>query len=432
MTYSLLKDFVYSSLAFLFHPHALTSGLAAGPLGFPIVKPSLPETTAYRRLALSHRDSVDQVDVHAQYWWESSGFTLAILLDKAGYSSDAQHKLLQFVWAIVPYLGLGHLPGHQKRWKSFMTDDHNPIELSWDWRSGGAAPKIRFSIEPVGVYAGTSIDPHNQYAASKLRKEIAWLIPHTNLKWLDHFQQYLSGDQSKVDLRPNEGHLSTEFYAFDLNGDGSVMSKAYFFPGFRARTTSRSNFEVIKDAIETAPECTPEKLAALRIFHDYVENESTPPLEMDMLAIDLVDPADSRFKIYFRVRDTSFASVRDAISLGGRIRTPGLDQGLNAVRRLYHALLGGAATVEAPDGDVPSDDTQLPKKDHRTAGILYNVEFRYGSKKPKVKAYLPVRHYAQSEEAVMRALAAHFEDTQRSADWRANMTNYKAAVRTIL
>lgn len=453
MAHSLLKEVLHSSLSSLFHPHALASWLGARQQGPTAIQPSLPTTTeAWLSINADHQGRADELDPDARYWWASSGLALAVLLDRAGYSSDAQHRLLAFIRAVVPSLGAGHLPRGRQRWKSFMTDDHTPIELSWDWRAGpAAAPKVRFSIEPVGVRAGTRADPRNQHAAPRLREVVARLLPHADMAWLGHFHRRLvvggeggEGGEAPAGAGPAEaeGHPSREFYAFDLGGDGSVMSKAYFFPGPRARAARQSSLAAVRDAIRTAPGCAgPEELRALRVLEAYAADGATPPLEVDMLAVDLVGPAASRFKIYFRVRDTSFASVRDAMSLGGRVRTPELDRGLEALRRLYRALLGPGAGGQAPE----EDGAQLPARDHRTAGILYNAEFRYGSESPKVKAYLPVRHYAQSEEAIMSALGAHFNNynnyddddddddtTESSAGWRANVANYTDAVRTIL
>lgn len=311
-----------------------------------------------------------------------------------------------------------------------MTDNHVPIELSWDWRTDGQPPKIRFSIEPVGLHAGTHLDPRNQYAAAQLQETMARFLPKTDVEWLDHFQTQLNGKEVKAMADTVEGHMSKEFYAFDLNDNGSIMAKAYFFPGFKAMVTEKRNFDIIRDTISTAPECTPEKLRALSSFEEYVHDTSSPRLEMDMLAIDLVRPAESRFKIYFRIRDTSFASINDTMTLGGRIRTPELDQALADLRRLYYALV-------MPDagrgrGQMLEDSVQPQDKDHRTAGILYNVEFKYGSKSPKVKVYLPVRHFAQSEEAIISILDAHFRQTQCSSGWRRNMSNYREALETVL
>lgn len=373
-------------------------------------------TSAFHKV---DRDASFPLDYHATSWWRSSGFMLAVMLDKAGYSDDAQYRLLKFIRAITPILGNSHASGTQ-HWKSFMTDDHTPIEVSWDWRVGDQRPKIRFSIEPVGPHAGTILDPDNRYAAPMLQGFMARALPNAQLEWLAHFQRELCGTHA---MGSAEGHSSREFYAFDLE-EKDIVSKAYFFPGFKAKATGQSNYDVITDTIASAPGSSPEKLQALEIFHDFIDDPDSPQLEMDMLAIDLVEPDDSRFKIYFRIRDGSFDSIRNAITLGGRLdQQSGMEQGIQRLRQFYYDSLGRGA-------ESPADGTSLLDSDHRTAGILYNAEFKYGSTHPRVKVYLPVRHYVDSEEVVMHALDKHFRRTQSPKV--ATMSQYREAIYTSL
>ncbi|KAI8944035.1 aromatic prenyltransferase [Xylaria longipes] len=333
------------------------------------------------------------LDHHGMSWWRSSGHALAILLHKAGYSTQSQRRLLSFFRAIVPSLGSA-FGSETPQWKSFMTDDYNPIELSWDWPTGGKPPKIRFSIEPVGAHAGTLDDPENMYAASQLLETLSCLLPSTNMMLLAHFRQHLIDTIRATGLIG--GHSSKEFYGFDL-GENGIMSKAYLFPCFRAQQAGRGTFDLILDAIQTIPNIMQENLQAFEIIRDYVHDPANSATEIEMVAIDLVDLAECRFKIYFRIRNTSFASVKHTMTLGSRVTLPGMDEGLNHLRELYRSLLDYSQSMTA-------DSVQLPVGDHRTAGILYNVEFKVGSSTPKVKAYLPVRHYGKNEEAIISAL----------------------------
>ncbi|KAI1342699.1 aromatic prenyltransferase [Xylariaceae sp. FL0016] len=418
MANSHVNGFFNSMLAHPFHNHNLSLRAEKRRPRRRIFEPSRTATKAFQKVDAEGRHDLD---IHARWWWRSTGYALAVLLERARYSGHAQYQLLKFVQAITPSLGVAQEPGKEIVWKSFMTDDYNPVELSWDWCTGDKAPKIRFSIEPIGLEAGTIRDPNNEEGATKLLETMVRILPSTNMEWLGHFQRQLNGQEARGCV---EGHPTREFYAFDL-GETGVVSKAYFFPGFKARATQRSNFDIILDTIHTAPGATPEKLQALKMFQDYVCDPRTPPLEMDMLAIDLVDPAESRFKIYFRIRDTSFASVHHTMTLGSRIQKPELGRGLQDMRALYHALLGPGV-----GGEELGDAAPLPAKDHRTAGMLYNVEFKYGSKSPKVKAYLPVRHYAQSEEAVVSAVNAHLYSA-KPASQAAHMVHYHEAIKTI-
>lgn len=333
------------------------------------------------------------LSLHQRYWWRSLGYALAVLLWNAGYSNHAQYLSLVF-FAVVVSSSLGPAmepPRGVIPWSSFMTDDGNPIELSWDWHTGTKPPTIRFSIEPIGVDAGTATDPENQYAASKFHQALLRSLPRTNVEWFDHFNQQLSCHAIAGGLAP-EGHSSRIFYAFDLTEDG-ITSKAYFFPGFKAKATGQTNLTIISQAIRTAPYCAPERLEALAVFQEFVTDSLTPALEMDMLAIDLIDPTASRLKIYFRNRETSFSSVRRTMTLGNRIAAPDLIHGLRNLKLLWDALLERERWSD--------DDESLPTVDHRTAGILYNVEFCLGNAVPKVKIYIPVRHYANSDRKII-------------------------------
>jgi len=70
-----------------------------------------------------------------RFWWKTTGVPFAILLEKAGYSIDAQRqKLFFYYYCVIPELGVGsNAQGLPRCWKSFMTDHFSPIELSWEW-----------------------------------------------------------------------------------------------------------------------------------------------------------------------------------------------------------------------------------------------------------------------------------------------------------
>lgn len=425
MAASLFKRFADSVVLFLLQRPAFPDKHAEKGQG--LVKSLDATTAAFLSVDTHDRGQSHQLDSHARYWWESCGHALAILLEKAGYPNQTQIQHLEFIRTITPHLGPRHVPGIQQHWKSFMTDDHTPAELSWDWRTGKKLPKIRFSIEPIGIQAGTTLDPYNQYAASRLQETISGLLSRSSMEWLRHFEGKLDDPQTKAGVDEVEGHRSRQFYAFDLEEDGSIMSKAYFFPGFKAMETQQSNLDVVLDAIKTAPASTPENLQALEVFRKFAQEISGPPVEIDMLAIDLLDPADSRFKIYFRLRDTSLASVMDTMSLNNRLQFPTVAH--EALRNLYFSLLGRPAAAET---QITSENVQLPVQNHRTAGILYNVEFRQQSKIPKVKVYLPVRHYSKNEAAVVQALDAHLNGIDSSAGQRDNILRYREAINMIL
>ncbi|KAF5695249.1 tryptophan dimethylallyltransferase 1 [Fusarium denticulatum] len=337
------------------------------------------------------------VDIHQQYWNQTVGSTLRRFLASSGYDSKSQSRILdQFSNLVAPSLGSSLVRG-EPIWKSFMTDNSCPVELSWDFHTGNSQPTIRYSIEPIGLEAGTAADLHNDEAAPEFKCRASGEFPNMDTTLFNHFYNYFNGRWGGD--RP-EGHRSTMFWAFDLK-ESITMNKAYFFPGLVAHATDKSTLEVVADAITSAPGCRPENISSFASFAKFVHERQHLGLEMDMLALDLVPVEKSRLKVYFRDRRTGFRSVTEMMSLGGRIHGQEFDVGMRNLRNLWDALLRTSGV---------SDDIPLPYNNHRTAGILYNVEFRTKSTTPKVKVYIPVRHYAKNDFQILEALEGFLAD----------------------
>ncbi|KAJ5519316.1 hypothetical protein N7453_001738 [Penicillium expansum] len=320
----------------------------------------------------SELDSFESV--HHRFWWSRhTGKALAVLLYNARYPADLQYWNLKFfAEAVAPQLGVSPemLGSGTPTWPSFMTDDGTPVELSWDWGTKDAPPMVRYSVEPIGLHAGTSVDPGNLTAGPAFQERLARSLPTMKLEWFNHFKDIFNIPNVK------EG----EFY----------------------EDTRDHNSNVLFQAMRTAPHVTDRNFEAGEIFHDFCSSVGSKLLEHEMLAIDLIDPLKSRLKIYFRSRETTFQSVINIMTLEGRIQNPKLYEGLVDLHRLWTALFG-----------VYAVDQPLCEVEHRTSGILYNVEFKLGEALPVAKIYLPVRHYSTSDEAVMRGLNDYFQGRQK-------------------
>lgn len=334
-------------------------------------------------------------DFHHEFWWIHGGIALASLLHYAGYSPGLQYLYLRFFADLVaPSLGVArscHASHCLSPYSSFMTDDGTPIELSWDWGYGNtsSAPIIRYSIEPVGLNAGTLLDRDNSKEAVLFQNRLISSTSNINLTWFTHFHEYFL--QNVQDSPNKQGHSSRIFYAFDLCQTG-ITSKVYFFPRYIADLKRVPVMDIIWEAITSAPQGAGLQ-KALRAFSEYTLNQHYPP-EIEMLSIDMIEPAESRVKLYFRSRQTDFESVRTAMSLDGRLASPQIERGLEELKDLWKALFNA-------DTD---DNVSLHNVNHRTAGILYNVEFRVNEGHPAIKVYLPVRHYGESDRSILRGL----------------------------
>ena len=334
----------------------------------------------------------------AQHWWSTVGYALAVLLHQADYDVESQYRhLIFFAFVITPELGAApntQLSNHH--WKSFMTDDNTPVELSWDWGVEGDLPTVRYSIEPIGSDAGTPSDPFNQFAGPQFVRQLSKALPGTDLEWFEHFSKefLIFANQSGSAA---EKHESRFFAAFDLH-QNDIILKAYFFPAFKAIETGKSRLTVISEAFTRLPNYRAIDYQAFRLLQDYIESPPTDAaMEVEMLAIDCVRPVESRFKIYTRSRSTSFDSVKLIMTLAGKIRTPEMSKGLDELRILWEFLFGL---------DRASSE-ELPHTGHRTAGILYNFELRPGTALPVPKIYIPVRHYAANDDYVIDRLQTY-------------------------
>lgn len=67
-----------------------------------------------------------------EFWRDRIGTPLAILLHHAGYDVEPKYSHLRFfLKCTIPALGpSAELPNKSFTWKSFMTDNHIPLELS--------------------------------------------------------------------------------------------------------------------------------------------------------------------------------------------------------------------------------------------------------------------------------------------------------------
>ncbi|KAK7703276.1 hypothetical protein SLS64_009253 [Diaporthe eres] len=174
--------------------------------------------------------------------------------------------------------------------------------------------------------------------------------------------------------------------------------------------------EVLIQAIHTIPGVSNKDLEAFAVFRDFASDPANKGLEYEMLATDLVGLKKSRLKIYIRCRDTCFNSVINMMTLGGLIGSSKLYSGLVDIHQLWKGLFG-ARPMDQP----------LGHNTHRTAGMIYNVEFRLGDTAPVTKIYLPVRHYCSSDAAVIQGLNDYFQYRQRGK----YMPDYVKAMSTL-
>ncbi|KAL3302351.1 dimethylallyl tryptophan synthase [Colletotrichum asianum] len=335
-------------------------------------------------------------DAHVQAWDREVGETPSAMMTMAGYDDRAKAIHRGFFGAAVSDSLRPYPSARTPRWESFMTDDHTPVELSWAWSDEQSTPTVRYSVEPIGWTAGSA----NEQAAASLLDRTRSYAQGLDLSWYRHFLQ-------------NGGVSSSQnFSAFDLEDDRSTTVKSYFIPTVKASSLGISNLD-LKPAI-TWPRI---------LLKDFILcHHPTEQPVVEIVAIDCVNPTDSRVKIYIRSKNTTLTSMIDVMSLGGRL--PFLtDTIMSSLKELWVAVFGSGA-----EDDVGALSRPLPTIDHRTSGILYYLELKPGAPLPKPKVYLPVRHYARDDEQIARGLSGFLERRCKSL---ANGVTYHEGVKSL-
>jgi tryptophan 7-dimethylallyltransferase len=345
---------------------------------------------------LLHAGSEYHVD--SESWWNIISPILLSLMQSAGYSREDQAKHAQFVKKqLVPCLGPSPDYCSVPRFDSFCNDDFSPVELSWNFHAGQST--IRVGLEPIGRWAGTSVDPFNTLETAKLMSRLLASEKLVDGTLWRHFSENLAVDPDEASsvvagMGPNE-HMTVNTISFDLNGES--VPKVYFYPIAKALSLGVHAGELVADSIERLEINVTPALDVIQAFVHDSKMEHGNILRMECLSFDAVDPYRSRLKAYLRTPQTSLRRVQEIYTLGGRLSGLEIDACLAHLRAFWSDVLGL--------GDY---DEELILSAHRTAGIIFNFELRHDDPLPKPKVYIPTRHYGGTDLAIAQGLSHFF------------------------
>lgn len=127
-------------------------------------------------------------DADKDFWWNLCGHNLAVMLEAGDYTLSKQYDALIFFYHwVVPYMGPAPRPDGKVRWKTVLGVEGSPIDYSWKWNTSKSKPDVRFTIEAIGPYTGTTKDPLNQQAMREMLHHISKIVPTFNSELADHF-----------------------------------------------------------------------------------------------------------------------------------------------------------------------------------------------------------------------------------------------------
>ncbi|KAF9871291.1 aromatic prenyltransferase [Colletotrichum karsti] len=347
-----------------------------------------------------------QSEENSQFWWDEISHPLYSLMQSAGYSVEDQEQYADFVNRFV-VSSLGPRPNTNKagarlpHFDSFCSDDFSPAELSWN--VGLTRSKIRVGSEPIGPFAGTSKDPFNQDEPEVVMSRLLrYGKGDVDAELWEFFKKHLHVEAKHANtivskMAPNE-HMTTNTISFDLEGDHPAP-KVYFYPIPITLLTNNYAGELITDVISQLPLNLMPSFDYVRDFvYKYKhERDNINILRLELIAFDAIKPTDARFKLYLRMKETCLARVEEVYSLGGSLKGPEIEGGLELIRSFYMHVLG----LTAPEED-------LPRSTHRTAGIIFNMEIMHDRREPLPKVYIPVRHYGGTDLRIAQSLSNFF------------------------
>jgi DMATS type aromatic prenyltransferase len=337
-----------------------------------------------------------------EQWWHDCGPLFGRFLQVAEYDLHQQYQYLLFLERhLIPALG-----PHPQKWRSTITRSGLPIEYSMNFQ-GSRKPTLRIGFEPVSILSGSERDPYNQIAIGDLMSVVAKLnLPGFDARLYRHFINDFSLTKKeeavlqRLGLSVSKGIICSQAaFGFDLKG-GTVTVKGYVQCGRKARAMDVPVGRLIAESVRKITVHT-GCCDAFALLHDYME-QTEGYNEFTFLSWDCIDMAQSRLKFYGVHNEVTFRKVAEMWTLGGRLESPEIVQGLKLLRQLWDVLdLSEATDCEYTGG---FDDGITSGEKEVSSPVIWNFELKPGDIHPQPKFYFPI-HGRQNDSKVAEALA---------------------------
>ncbi|RYP76714.1 hypothetical protein DL770_007188 [Monosporascus sp. CRB-9-2] len=345
----------------------------------------------------------DFPDEDQRLWWHSTAPMFAEMLQTANYDLHAQYRHLHvYKEHVIPFLGVYPTNGRE-RWRSILTRYGTPFELSLNCSDS----VVRYTFEPINATTGTDIDPFNTHAIWESLQELMAIQPAIDLEYFRHFKRDLTLDaQESFFLHANSlagGEIMTQNkLALDLKGNRFVL-KAYIYPTLKAIATGKPVRELIFDSVRKLAKEHASVAPSLAMLEEYVESRGPDGTACPrLLSCDLVEPSQSRIKIYISEQVVSFSAMKDLWTLGGRRKDTSTLAGLDMIQELWDLLQIPPGLRSYPEGYLPlgtSPNELLPS--------MANYTLLPNHPAPEPQVYFSV--FGMNDMAVADALTTFFE-----------------------
>ncbi|KAK1454240.1 aromatic prenyltransferase [Colletotrichum cuscutae] len=354
-----------------------------------------------------------------EFWWNLTGYHLAVMIDAAGYSTQLQYETLLFHYHwIVPRLGPAPHPDGTAVFKSLVAYDGSPFEYSWKWNTTSGEPDIRYSWEAINNSSGTAADPLNHDPTLDYMEKVPSALSGVDFSWYRHFLAELYNPDRSVyakELENGDPPATTLMHAVEYNKKASFGLKSYFLPRKLFQGGDPATLGEWDAAIKKLnPDGKhPGRDALMHFLANSPEGRLMKP---NVMGMDNVTPSKSRLKMYFTSRHTCFNSVREVITMGG-LRDVS-EASLQDLRSLILAILGLPEDYPEDAEFAPtsaSGDNKWDDFDALCEGFTYFFDIAPSSGTPDVKFYLPTRKYGPDDLTIARNLVAWLRERGRGA-----------------
>lgn len=327
-------------------------------------------------------------------WWNDAGAMIARCLNIAKGDIHEQYQYLLFVREII-IPAMGPYPPIRR---SCINITEIGLELSLNFQGPGA-PVFRVCVDPVSTITGTPMDPLNIDTVNNIVTRLAAM----DLKGFDrtlfyHFTSEFAIPETKAKTYHAETKepvpWSQTVLAFDFK-DGDIVTKQYIYTRHAAHASGLHPHALIRRAISRVDDqmrCS----TAVNLVLEYMET-CNGDIPVPFFSWDLVDPSQSRLKLYGISWQWSFAKVEEVCTLGGKVHGPSTDRSIDLLKRLW---------------DILKLDESKP-----SMGFTWNYEICPGQAQPNVRIYFAISDRSDAE--IARDLAQWFkllgwEETARS------------------
>ncbi|GLI74230.1 hypothetical protein PoHVEF18_002465 [Penicillium ochrochloron] len=364
----------------------------------------MAEDTPY--LSLSRSTLFQNLDEY-RYWHQMAPI-LSKMLSDGEYSIHRQYEYMSvFAHCVIPKLG--PFPDTRDIYKCILGGT-GTLEFSQNFQSDSST--VRLAFEPTSYLASTGGDPFNRHTVNATLAQLKALGVSLNV----HLHQTLVNELTLTDSeeklvsaedREKMRLKSQTLLAFDLTRTG-ISVKEYFYPEIKAKVTGQSIAQIIFAAIGRMDQGGRFE-ASCQSLRSHMQRQSTA--DLFFASIDLVDPLQTRIKVYFAELEATMAKVTEHWTISGTVTDEETLTGLEMVRELWVDLgiVEGMRTMPNRPTEPGDSDTHLP--------FLWNYEMTPGEPHPKPKVYYPLTGIPEMK--IANALTAFFQ--------RHNMANQSAA-----